>query len=95
MAISALHCIGINYDSLPLWNLIMVTWVRDAGVSNKQREPSILGERHFKIVCRVTDKRSYCCAAAGEVEEGVGSVSLGHLIQHGQHFDRVSRLRKR
>lgn len=28
MAISALLGIGINYDSLPLWNLRMVTWVR-------------------------------------------------------------------
>lgn len=65
------------------------------GVCKKECELSILGKAHFEIVCRVTDKRSYRCAAAREVEEGVGAVSLGHLIQHGQHFDRVSRLHTR
>lgn len=79
----------------PEWSRGLESITRRGGGGNKQCELSILAEQHFKFVCRVIDKRSYCCAAAGEVEEGVGSVSLGHLIQHGQHLDRVSRLRTR
>lgn len=31
--------------------------------------------------------KTYCCTATRKVEEGIWTVSLGHLIQHWQHFD--------
>lgn len=38
--------------------------------------------------------KAYCRTATRKVEEGIWAVSLGHLIQHGQHFDRVFRLHR-
>ena len=47
------------------------------------------------VFCVFLIGQSHRCTASWEVEEGIRTVSLRHLVQHRQQLDRVSWLQER